>query len=129
MQSWPELSILEIMILGCVCDFYAGTDVGLDTVVQHPCHSLDCQFPEVEFTFIDPSMGRPCILLRDSLLKILGLEPLFHKIKSRVNPARKCMRVVVSVAPASPERVRMWALFPSSFLPGSIDLAGLQIPH
>ena len=129
MQSWPELSILEIMILGCVCDVYAGTDVGLDTVVQHPCHSLDCQFSEDEFTFIDPSLGRPCILLRDSLLKMLGLEPLFHKIKSRVNQARKCMRVLVSVAPASPERVHMWALFPSSFLPASIDLSGLQIPH
>ena len=73
------------MIRGCVCDVYAGTEVGLDTVVQHPCDSLDRQFSKDEFTFIDPSLGRPCILLRDSLLKILGLEPLFHKLKYRMN--------------------------------------------
>ena len=37
--------------------------------------------------------------------------------------------VLVLVAPAWPERVHMWALFPSSFLPASINLAGLQISH
>ena len=76
------------MILGCVCDVYAGTEVGLDTVVQDPCHSMDRQFSKDEFTFIDPGLGGPCVLLRDSLLKMLGLEPLFHKIKSRMNQAR-----------------------------------------
>ena len=117
------------MILGCVCDVYAGTEVGLDTVVQDPCHSLDRQFSEDEFTFIEPSYGRPYILLRDSLSKMLGLEPLFHKLKYRMNLARKSMTVLVSVAPASQERVHIWALFPSSFLPASIDLVGLEIPH
>ena len=71
----PELSFLRILILGCDRDVDDDEDAGVDAVVQNPCHSLDCQFFKDEFVFFNPRLGRPCVLLRNLLYKMLELDP------------------------------------------------------
>ena len=63
------------MITGCERDVDAAADVDLVPVVSNLCHFLDRQLFEDEFVIIDPGLGRPCILLRDLLYKILELDP------------------------------------------------------
>ena len=78
-ESWPILSILQILILGYDNDVDTSADAVLGAVVRHQCHSLDHQFFEDECVFIDPTWGRPYILLIDLLYKIVDLDNIFHK--------------------------------------------------
>ena len=62
------------MITGCERDVNAAADANLVPVVSNLCHFFDRQLFEDEFVIIDPAKGRPSILLRDLLYKILELD-------------------------------------------------------